>query len=170
MPLYRDTVIPDTAVRFMELRSGDGSTGLDRAQAKVTVYTTLDRAAFDAELDALGRRVDARLRPLGMRFDRYEHVTRHFLFEQTELRENPALDALIRAGAETSGRRLTPCGSCLSDLSVFLRYGSPRAFSFGIGRDFDAYGGAHQPDEFIECAPLLEFTKILGAFLLDYPA
>ena len=170
VPLYKGTVIPDTSVRFLKFQTGNGSSDLDRGQVKLVFYTTLDKAAFDLELDELAVRADARLRPLGLRFDRFERPTRHFIFNQTELENNPAMDALIRAGAEVSGRELAPRGSCLSDLSVFLKYGSPRAFSFGIGRDFDEYGGAHQFDEFIECGKLVEFTKILAAFLLDYSA
>ena len=127
--------------------------------------TGLNREAFDRELEDVAARIDERLRPLGMRFDSFRRTTRHFLFGETQLQDNPVLDALIRAGAECAGEKLTPCGSCLSDLSVFLKYGSPRAFSFGAGRDFDAYGGAHQTDEYIECENLLKFTKILGTFL-----
>ena len=74
---------------------------------------------------------------------------------------------LQAAAARVSGRTLTPVGACLSDLSVILHYGSPEAISFGIGRDFDAVGGAHQPNEFIECEALLEFTKILAGYLFD---
>jgi len=67
---------------------------------------------------------------------------------------------------EASGRQLKPCGSCLSDLSVILKYGSKEAFAFGIGRGFAAYGGAHQPDEHIGCAELLEYAKIIGTYIL----
>ena len=54
-----------------------------------------------------------------------------------------------------------------SDLSIFLKYGSPRAFAFGIGRDFGAYGGAHQADEHIECGRFLEFAQILGEMFAE---
>ncbi len=170
IPLFRDTVIPRTSVRFGEFRAGDGSADKNHAYALVTFFTTLDREAFDRELEDVATRIDERLRPLGMRFDSFRRTTRHFLFGETQLQDNPVLDALIRAGAECAGEKLTPCGSCLSDLSVFLKYGSPRAFSFGAGRDFDAYGGAHQTDEYIGCESLLKFTKILGTFLLNCDA
>ncbi len=65
-----------------------------------------------------------------------------------------------------SGRELAVCGSCLSDLSVILKYGSEEAYGFGIGRDFNLYGGAHQPDEFIECDKLLEYAKIMAAYVV----
>ena len=169
VPLYRDTNIPDTAVRFTEMRTGDGSSDFDRAFVEVCYYTTRTSEEIDAELRAMGEALERRLLPMGMHFDRFERTTRHFHFTQTAA-ENPAMASLMRAAKTASGRTLAPCGSCLSDLSLFIKYGSPRAFSFGVGRDFGVYGGAHQADEFIECERLLEFTRILGEFLLDYGA
>lgn len=67
---------------------------------------------------------------------------------------------------EASGRQVNPCGSCLSDLSVILKYGSKEAFGFGVGRDFNAYDGAHRPDEYISCDVLLEYVKIIGTYIL----
>ena len=71
------------------------------------------------------------------------------------------------AALQVSGRELGPCGSCLSDRSVILKYGSKEAYGFGIGRDFSEYGGAHQPDEFIECDNLLEYAKIMMAYVVN---
>ncbi len=169
VPLYRETSIPDTSVRFTEMRSGDGSSDFDRAFVEVCYYTTRTKDEIDTELKKMQARLSEKLAPYGLLFDRFERTTRHFHFKETAM-ENPAMAALLRAAESAAGRTLAPCGSCLSDLSLFIQYGSPRAFSFGIGRDFGVYGGAHQADEFIECARLLEFTKILGAFLLDYNA
>ncbi len=42
------------------------------------------------------------------------------------------------------------------------------ALSFGGGREFGEYGGAHQPDEFIECENFTVFAEILGEFLMNY--
>ena len=39
---------------------------------------------------------------------------------------------------------------------------------FGIGRGFGEYGGAHQPDEYIECEKLLNFAKVLAHFVLSW--
>ena len=107
------------------------------------------------------QRLNAQLAPLGMTFSHFEKLCRFFHFGKSE-KKNPVMEKLIAAGLRASGRELKPCGSCQSDLSIFLKYGSPRAFSFGIGRDFGAYGGAHQADEYIECDRFLEFTMILG--------
>jgi acetylornithine deacetylase/succinyl-diaminopimelate desuccinylase-like protein len=42
--------------------------------------------------------------------------------------------------------------------------------NLGIGRDFDEYGGAHQPDEFIECDALVEYAKIMAAYIMKVMA
>ncbi len=167
VPMYRDTVIPDTALRFNEIRSGDGSSDFNRAHITFTFYTASAADAIREEFAQMETNLNEALAPLGMRLEKMEMTTRFFHFMQTA-DENPAMETLIRAAEKSTGRTLAPCGSCLSDLSLFVKYGSPRAFSFGIGRDFFAYGGAHQTDEFVECANLLEYARILGAFLLEY--
>ena len=161
-PEYACTAIPASSVRFLELRAGNAGADLDRAHAEVCYYAAADKPQIDRELNEMAQRLDEQLAPLGLQFDCFEKTCRFFHFGKTET-DNPFMDKLIAAGQRASGRELKPCGSCQSDLSIFLKYGSPRAFSFGIGRDFGAYGGAHQADEYIECDRLLEFTMILGA-------
>ncbi|MBQ2896957.1 MAG: hypothetical protein IJE46_01355 [Clostridia bacterium] len=58
------------------------------------------------------------------------------------------------------------CDSCLYDLSVISKYGGGNAFAFGSGRDFSLPGGAHQPNEYIECDKLVEYTKVIAAYVL----
>ena len=149
----------------MDLHAGDNASDLDRASSFVTFYTTKTQAEIQSELDEMQKSLEAKLDPLGLRFDRFEMRTRFFHFGMTDM-DNPAMEALIAAGAEVSGRKLAPCGSCLSDLSLFLKYGSKRAFGFGIGRDFSADGGAHQANEYIEMDPFIEYAKIIGAALI----
>ena len=73
---------------------------------------------------------------------------------------------MLAASREVTGKEPIVCGSCLSDLSVISKYGSSQAYGFGAGRDFSQPGGAHQPDEYIECDKLLEYTKIMAAYIL----
>ena len=131
----------------------------------MTFYTTKTQAEIEAELAEMQKSLEAKLDPLGLRFDRFEMNTRFFHFGMADM-NNPVMDALIAAGAEVAGQKIAPCGSCLSDLSLFLKYGSRRAFAFGVGRDFNLEGGAHQANEFIEVEPFIEFTKIIGAALI----
>ena len=58
------------------------------------------------------------------------------------------------------------CGSCLSDMSVILKYGGKHVVNFGSGQGFDKPGGAHQPNEFVECDKLVEFTKTMAAYVV----
>ena len=73
---------------------------------------------------------------------------------------------MVEASEETVGKTPLVCGSCLSDLSVISKYGSSRAYGFGCGRDFSEEGGAHQPNEYIECDKLVEFTKVIATYIL----
>ncbi len=164
-PLYAGTIIPRTAVRFMDLHAGNNASDLDRGSCFVTFYTTRTHSEIQRELDEMRESLQLQLAPLGLRFDGFEMRTRFFHFQLTDM-ENPFMDALVSAADAVSGRKLVPRGACLSDLSLFLKYGSRRAFSFGIGRDFDAEGGAHQANEYIETEPFIEFAKILGAALI----
>ena len=73
-----------------------------------------------------------------------------------------------QAAEEVSGRPVGISGACLSDLSVFLKYGSSVSLNFGLVRDFKLYGGAHQFDEFVEQKELREHCKALALFLLRW--
>ena len=73
---------------------------------------------------------------------------------------------MLEASSEASGRKPIVCGSCLSDLSVISKYGSSRAFAFGMGRDFSQPGGSHQPNEYIECDKLIEYAKTVAAYII----
>ena len=75
---------------------------------------------------------------------------------------------LLQKCGEENGMPLGRMGICLSDLPMFHLYGSPRSVIFGLGRDFGSYGGAHQPDEYVECDKLVAFTKTIAAVLLNY--
>jgi len=73
---------------------------------------------------------------------------------------------MVEASKEANGKQPLVCGSCLSDLSVILKHGSSRTFGFGVGRSFEKVGGAHQPNEFMECDELVYFAKTIGAYVL----
>ena len=73
---------------------------------------------------------------------------------------------MLEAAEEATEEVPIVCGSCLSDLSVISKYGSARAFGFGAGRDFSQEGGAHQPNEYIRCDKLLDYTKTIAAYVL----
>lgn len=164
-PEYVNTIIPDTSVRYLELKAGNAGADLNRAFAEICYYAAATVDEINKEFEEIGNELNKRLAPLNLEFDRIENTTRYFHFAKTDM-ENPVMEKLITKAKEATGRVLTPCGSCQSDLSLFIKNGNKRAFSFGIGRGFDLYGGAHQADEYIECEKLLELTKIIAAVIV----
>ncbi len=165
-PEYANTIIPDTSVRFMEMKAGNAGADLGTASIEVCYYAAATQEEINKELDEMANRLNEKLNPMGIEFAGFEKETRFFHFGKSE-KNNPIVEKLVAAAKSSTGRDIAPCGSCQSDLSIFLKYGSPRAISFGVGRDFGAYGGAHQADEYIECERLLEFAEIMAAFFTE---
>ena len=162
---FRGTIIPDTSVRFMDIHAGYEGADLGCGNLNITYYTDRSKDEIWAELHEIEKILSARLSEIGIVGDGFFPLTRFFHYGYSEPDCSSILD-MQEAARLVSGRKLVPCGSCLSDLSVILKYGSHNAFGFGIGRDFDEYGGAHQPDEHVSCDELVEYTKIIGAYLL----
>lgn len=164
--LFKDTIIPDTALRFLESNIG-GDLSLNAAKIRVVFYTCENEEETLRELEELKQRINEKLLPMGMEFGGFALTTRFFRFSEGD-EKNPAIDLMAECIHRVTGEKRQGTGSCLSDLPLMINHGSRRAFCFGAGRDFDAVGGAHQPDEFIECDVLVDFTKIVAAFLLEY--
>ncbi len=164
-PHCQGTIIPETATRLMEIRGGNDGFDLDRGFIKAVFYTSQTKEEIFAEFDEMGKSLSKKLDPIGLEFVKIEMTTRFFHFGVSE-EDNPVIRQILESGAKAAPQiKIKPVSSCLSDLSIFLKYGSPRAVGFGIGRDFNSYGGSHQPDEFIECDRLLNYAKILSDFV-----
>ena len=159
---YQGTIIPGTSFRYMNVQAGNNGADLGVGTLKVTFYTDKTKEEIFAEFRELEAVLQERLAPMGIIGDGFSLATRFFHYTYTEP-DNASILDMQAAAREVSGRELKVCASCLSDLSVILKHGCPDAYGFGIGRDFDLYGGAHQPDEYIECADLVEYAKIIGA-------
>lgn len=162
---YKGTIIPETSFRYMEVKAGDGGADLGVGELWFVTYTDKTKEEIFAEFAGLEKTIAERLAPLGIVGDGFTPKTRFFHYAFTEP-DNASIRDVQEAALKVSGRELKPCASCLSDLSVILKYGSKEAFGFGIGRDFNAYGGAHQPDEYIECESLVEYAKIIAAYII----
>lgn len=163
---YQGTCIPGTSLRYMHFKAGDNGADLGNGEVQFVTYTVKNKEEIFEELHQLEDILSERLAPLGIIGDGFTPVTRffHYAFSEPDCSSIRDMQA---AALTASGRQLIPCGSCLSDLSVILKYGSKEAFGFGIGRSFEAYGGAHQPDEFIECDKLLEYAKIIMTYVVN---
>ena len=162
---YAGTVIPSTALRYMGVKAGDKGADLGVGEVLFTMYTDRTREEIQREFRETEARLREKLAPLGIIGEDIASTNRFFHYVYAE----PDCDSIrdMQAAAlEATGRELKVCGSCLSDLSVILKYGSPQAYGFGIGRGFQVYGGAHQPDEHIECDRLVEYAKIMLNYIL----
>ena len=165
-PNYEGTTIHEGAMRYMEIKCGNAGADLGTGYVWFQYYTDKTTAEMDAEIDDMIDLINEKLSPLGASVTGRERNTRSFRYGFVP-KDAETVRELQAAALRATGRKVCPVGACLSDLSVILYYGSAEAFSFGIGRDFTAVGGAHQPNEFIECDALVEFTKILAAYLCD---
>jgi acetylornithine deacetylase len=166
-PFYRGTVIPASALRI--LTYGCGFSDNDMHVGRVRFEYCTDRSAEEIEKECteLYSRIDAKLAPMGMQIDKVIYEGRLFKYGYTDP-DNENILLLKDSAMRAAGIDPRVCGSCQSDLSVFLANTKGTAFSFGIGRGFGEYGGAHQPDEYIECEKLLNFAKILAHFVLSW--
>ena len=130
-----------------------------------TYYTDKTRNEIYAELDEIHKNICEKLAPLGFEGEGFAPATRFFHYGYSE----PDCDEIkdfLECAKEATGEKIPVCGSCLSDLSVILKYGSKNAFAFGAGRDFSLEGGAHQKNEFIECDELVKLAKNIGAYII----
>ena len=164
-PFYAGTIIPDTSLRYMNIRAGNYGADLGTGELCFTYYTDKTKEEIYAEFAELDKELQKRLAPMGLISDGFKPHTRffHYVYCQPDS-ENVQL--MLEASREATGTEPLVCGSCLSDLSVISKYGSSNAYAFGCGRDFSKVGGAHQPNEFIECDKFVEYTKTIGAYVL----
>ncbi len=159
---YVNTEIPETSVTYIEIKAGNGGTDLNRAYAEISLFTSDTEEVINKDFEEMAEALNRRLEPIGMEFEAVKPTTRFFRFAKTK-KDSEIISKLKEAG-RVVGKELRVCGMCQSDLSIFLTIGSPDSVSFGAGRPFEEYGGAHQADEFIECDEFLEFAKILATY------
>lgn len=167
-PLYAGSDMERSAFRYLDVRIGEQATNLDRATLQFVYYTDRGREDSLAELKTCVDRAKARLAPAVALSDA-RATTRFFHYLQTPPESGSLAD--MKACAEAFvDFPLRKCGACLSDLSLFLKWASPDSFGFGALRDFSLYGGAHQVDEFVDCAEFKNVVKALALFMLRHGA
>lgn len=163
---YNGTIIPGTSLRYMGIKAGNGGSDLGVGEIKFVFYTTKTKEEIFAEYRQMEKELAEKLEPMGIIGEGFYPPMRFLPYAYAEP-DCDAIQDMCQVALAATGRKISVCGSCLSDLSVILKYGSPEAFGFGIGRDFDEYGGAHQPNEFIPCDDLVEYAKIIAAYILQ---
>ena len=166
---FAGTDMARSAFRFYEFSAGKGDIGcnLDVGTMSFVFYTNKSREAIAEELSAAEARIVARLARMGARTEGFRPLTRFFHCLSVP-DDDPTLQVAKRAAEDACGHPVRITGSCLTDLSLFLKYGSEHSLNFGLVRDFGLYGGAHQPDEFVEQRALVEHCKALALLLLRW--
>lgn len=164
-PYYKGTNIPETSLRYMGARAGNSGSDLGDGFVYFVYYTDKTKAEIEVEFEKLHKVISEKLDKIGVVGEGFVPNTRFFHYVHCEP-DSEDIKLMLEAAREVGGNEITVCGSCLSDLSVISKFGSDRAYGYGMGREFSMEGGAHQPDEFIECEKLVEFTKNIAAFII----
>ena len=164
-PYYKGTIIPDTALRYMGVKAGSDGSDLGDGFVYFVYYTEKGREEINAEFDYFHEIIKERLDKIGVVGDGFVPNTRFFHYVHCEP-DSDEVKLMLEASSEVGGTVPMVVGSCLSDLSVINKFGSNKAYGYGAGRDFSQVGGAHQPNEYIDCDKFVEFTKTVGAFIL----
>ncbi len=164
-PYYADTFIPETSLRYNEIRAGNNDTDKDIGELKFTFYTDKTKEEIDKEFRQLEQSIAEKLAPLGLIGDGFIPDSRFFHYGACPP-DSENIKLMVDAAKEAVGMDMQVCAGALSDMSVLLKYGSIDTFTIGACRMFHEEGGAHQPNEFIECKKLLELTKAIAGYLL----
>ncbi|MDD4679453.1 MAG: M20/M25/M40 family metallo-hydrolase [Clostridia bacterium] len=158
-----------SAFRFYEFLAGDGGLGmnLDRGMMSFVFYTNKTQEHIQEELSVILRAIKTRLDEINVSTNGFRPRSRFFHCLSLP-DEDVTLQTIKKAAEEVVNRPVPITGACLSDLSLFLKYGSPVSLNFGIIRDFQLYGGAHQYDEYVEQKQLHEHCKAIALFLIRW--
>jgi acetylornithine deacetylase/succinyl-diaminopimelate desuccinylase-like protein len=119
------------------------------------------------ELDELLARIRERIAPLGLVLDEVILRSRLFRYAATDM-GHPEIARLQKQVREVAKQETSVCGMCLSDLNIFINNLDGNAVSCGVCLDFSDKGGAHQPDERVNCADLVAFTKTIASFIWEW--
>jgi len=154
---------PNITVRLSKVSCGDG--GEKVATISIAIYTDRTKEETEKQLADIFEKVKPVLDEQHLASDGFIRTTKFFRYGKTDESSKEAA-LLADCIEELTGVSPDTSGSCLSDLSIFLNYATPNSLNYGIPRGDDNGGGAHQPNEFIECKNLIECTKVIALVLL----
>lgn len=163
-PFYGGTVVPQQALRYIGVKAGENGQDLGTGELHFVFYTDKTKEEIYPELDQLNAIAKERLAPLGMVSDGFYPTTRFFHYVTCE-GSHPYVRDYLEVARAVTGRNIDVCGGGLGDQSVIAKYGCPSTLSIGCIRNFEQEGGAHQPNEYIECDKMVEFAKIIAAYM-----
>jgi acetylornithine deacetylase len=166
--IYNGTDMERAAFRLMDFNCGSFGSNLDSGKLTFVIYTDKSKAEINEDLEELLCRINARLHACRFTASGFRPVTRFFDYLETSTEEPVARIMAEAAGEAAGGNPVKQSGACLSDLSIFMKYGSRSSISFGIIKDFSLPGGAHQPNEYVSCPQFLAYTQAIAMFLIRY--
>lgn len=164
-PFYAGTSVPETSLRYNEIRAGNNDADKDIGELKFTFYTDKSREEIEKELKELEGSIAKKLEPLGLVGDGFIPDSRFFHYGVCPP-DAEDVKLMVESAKEAVDMEMLVCAGGLSDMSALIKYGSEYTITIGAGRMFSEEGGAHQPNEFIECDKLLDLTKTVAAYLL----
>ena len=131
----------------------------------LAIYTDMTKEETQKKFDAICAELKPQFDALKLATDGFVLTTRFFIYGKTQegSQEVKILSELIK---EQTGSYPDTKGTCLSDLSLVLRYGSANSFNYGMPRGSKDGGGAHQPNEHISCDNLIKCAKTVALMLL----
>lgn len=153
----------NTTVRFSSFRGGDG--GEKTGNVNFAIYTDKTKEETIHSLNAVLEEIQPQLDVLKLTTEGFILTTKFFRYGETKKYSKEA-EIFADAISQVIGVYPDASGSCLSDLSIFLNFGNKNSFNYGIPRGSKDGGGAHQPNEHIECEKLVNCAKALALFLL----
>ncbi len=164
-PYYQDTFVPGTSLRYNEIRAGNNDMDKDIGVLQFTFYTDKTKEEIYREFAELEKSISEKLAPLGLVGDGFTPDSRFFHYGVCPP-DSEDVKLMVESAKEAVGMDMQVCAGALSDMSVLLKYGSQNTFTIGASRMFHEKGGAHQPNEYIECDKLLKLTKSVAAYIL----
>ena len=154
---------PNITVRFSEF--GGGNSGAKEGSLSFVLYTNKTEEETNKKLDEILKKISPKLDELKLASDGFIRTAKFFSYDKTE--ENSKEAAILAENIrEITGIYPETEGSCLSDLSIFMRFGTKNSFNYGLPRGDEHGGGAHQPNEFIWCDDLKNCIKAIALLLL----
>ena len=129
--------------------------------------TDRDADVIKKELDELLESIRVAIAPLGLVLDEVIWRSRLFRYAATD-KQHPEILRLQKHIREVAKKEPAVCGMGLSDLNIFINNLNGNAVSCGVCLGFADEGGAHQPDERVNCAELVDLTKTIASFIWEW--
>ena len=142
-----------------------GTNGEKEGTLAFAIYTDMSKEETKAVLGRICEELSSDFDKLFLTTEGFILRTRFFLYGESD-HESKEFKTLARLIEEETKVVPNTAGTCLSDLSLLLRYGTKNSINYGIPRGSKEGGGAHQPNEHIYCDTLLSFAKKVALLLM----